>query len=325
MRLRLALVATSFWLLGSFGAASADPGIAEVEALLEKNRHDEAIAYLEALASERDARGLVSYHLAKAHLGKGNVDEAEDWITRAVKKDRANAAYYNARAGVYFRQTQEASILGKMGLAGKLRQDLEKAVELEPDNVEYRMDLLGFYTGAPGIAGGSNHKAMEQAEAIAKLDPVQGYRARADVYLADDKPEQAEAEYLEGLTHHPDSYDLNIGLVLGYGQLKQYEKAHEAIGRWQESVGGDGRADYQLGRLAAISGEYLTEGEAALRRYLELEELPEHASAFHWAYYRLGLVLRHQGHADAATVAFGKARELGAEDKQLLAMLDDLD
>lgn len=325
MRIRQSLFASTLVLLSLSVAAFGGADIAEVEAMLKKNRYDEAIAYLDALPSERDAEGEVSYQLAAAYLGKGDFDQAEDWMDRAVKKDGGNAAFYNYRAGVYFRQTQDAGIFGQMRLAGKLRRDLEKAVDLDPGNVDYRMDLLEYYTGAPGIAGGSKKKAMEQAEAIAKLDSVQGYIARGRVYLAEDKTQAAEAQYLEGLAQLPDNYDLNIRLVLSYGQREAYAKAYEAIGRWKENAPEDTRADYQLGRLAAISGKYLSDGETGLRRYLAIEEVPENGPELHWAYYRLGLVLRHLGQTDAATAAFEKARQMGAEDKQLLATLDELD
>jgi hypothetical protein len=41
------------------------------------------------------------------------------------------------------------------------------------------LDLLQFYLGAPRAFGGGIEKAEAQADAIAKLDPVMGQRARA--------------------------------------------------------------------------------------------------------------------------------------------------
>jgi hypothetical protein len=76
---------------------------------------------------------------------------------------------------------QEASFLIKPGLASSARQAWEKAVVLDPANLDARADLVQFHLFAPGFMGGSADEARRQADEIAKRDPVQGAVARASI------------------------------------------------------------------------------------------------------------------------------------------------
>ena len=59
-------------------------------------------------------------------------------------------------------------------LAGKVRNEFEAAVRLDPNNVDARSDLGEFYLEAPGIVGGGRDKAEAQTQALAALDPAKG-------------------------------------------------------------------------------------------------------------------------------------------------------
>lgn len=64
-------------------------------------------------------------------------------------------------------------------MVGDVRREFEQAVALDAKNVEARSDLLQFYLGAPPSFGGGIDKTEAQADALAKLDPAMGQRARA--------------------------------------------------------------------------------------------------------------------------------------------------
>src|SRR6185436_19118450 len=85
------------------------------------------------------------------------------------------------------------------------KDELEKAVELNPKYIDARMGLLQFYVVAPGMMGGSYDKAFDQAKAIKALDPIQGHRAYAFIYGNQKKPELAKKEYLDAVKEQPNS------------------------------------------------------------------------------------------------------------------------
>jgi len=57
-------------------------------------------------------------------------------------------------------------------LAGKVREEFERAVRLSPNDVDARLDLAEFYAEAPTIVGGGEQKARAQAQSIAALNPA---------------------------------------------------------------------------------------------------------------------------------------------------------
>jgi hypothetical protein len=54
---------------------------------------------------------------------------------------------------------------------------LERAVELNSNNVAARFDLLEYYLRAPPLLGGSSAEARRQAEEISKHDVARGIEA----------------------------------------------------------------------------------------------------------------------------------------------------
>jgi len=83
-------------------------------------------------------------------------------------------------------------------------------------------------------------------------------------------------------------------------------------------------AHYQLGKLGAVSGMYLDDAEAALRRYLEHEPTgtePEMASAL----WRLGMVLEHLGDVEGARASYEEALQLNPQHQEARAALARLE
>ena len=56
-----------------------------------------------------------------------------------------------------------------MRYAEKSKESLERAVELDPENVAALTDLMKYYKRAPGFLGGSDEKAREISKRLEKL------------------------------------------------------------------------------------------------------------------------------------------------------------
>jgi tetratricopeptide (TPR) repeat protein len=110
---------------------------------------------------------------------QGNMDAAiaEFKAAVAAQPDSAIAHLWLGRA--LGRKIEKAGPLQALRMVGDVRREFEQAVALDANNVEARSDLLQYYLGAPPSFGGGIDKAEAQADAIAKLDPAMGQRARA--------------------------------------------------------------------------------------------------------------------------------------------------
>ena len=109
--------------------------------------------------------------------GKIDAAIAEFKAAVAAQPDSSIAHLWLGRA--LGRKIENAGPLQAVLMVGDVRREFEQAVALDPNDLEARADLLQFYLGAPRAFGGGIEKAEAQADAIAKLDPAMGQRARA--------------------------------------------------------------------------------------------------------------------------------------------------
>jgi tetratricopeptide (TPR) repeat protein len=229
-------------------------------------------------------------------------------------------------------------------------------VELDPENVEARLSMMEFYLQAPSIVGGDLTKARAEAEAAARIDPVQGLPAVSRVALQQEKPAEAQAaidrlalvdkgkahlaraslhtsnEKTRGLavnelvavgTDDPkDAEDLtSAGLF-----LVRLDRPTEALALFEQAHRADPghlHATYQLGRSLLLSGGALDRAEAAFKGYLAGEPragMPSRAAA-HW---RLGMVYEAQGRKAEARREYEEALRLEPKNKEARKSLDGL-
>ena len=149
--------------------------------------------------------------------------------------------------------------------------------------------LFNFYRSAPAIIGGGADKARTQAQEIQKLDVVRGTLALVELSVADKKYEEA-FETLENFRRsHPEALD----------------------------------AVYQIGRVAALSGQRLDVGAAALKEYLA--HTPNDNQPPLWAaHWRLGQIFEKQGDPATARAEYEAALKLNPTQPQLIEAMKRL-
>lgn len=260
-------------LLGSLIATASGRALADFARALDcyqSRRFAESRRLFRELESGRPADPEVDFHLGRLALWFDEPEEAVTRLERAVAVRPGEARLHNALGDACGLMAQRAPLLGKLGWARRCRREYERALELDPANVDHHWSLLGYFALAPRLAGGSPARAGELAARIARLDPLQGRVARATLALVDGQPGQAMAEFDVVLRDDPENF-----LAL-----------------------------YQIGRCAAVGGSDAVRGVEALRRCLRLrppagENQPGHAHVHH----RLAELLERQGQAAAAAEA----------------------
>jgi tetratricopeptide (TPR) repeat protein len=311
--------------LAAGAVAAADPRAEALRAF--ESRDDRgALAQLEKLAAAASTDAELHYYLGRARLRNNKVDPAVEALQRAVELAPDQATYRLGLGSALSAQIQRAGIFKKASLAGKLKEQFERAVALAPDSIEARESLLLFYAQAPGIAGGSKDKAREQLAAIEKLNPPEALRMHAAMAQFDKKPDAEIVAAWEKAIAAPGA----TGTArFSYGQYLQSQKRwdaafaqFEALIRAQARVAG---AQYQVGKTAALAGQRLEDGEKALKAYLvsgpKDNSDPPRAAA-HW---RLGQVLEHAKRIDEARGQYRLALQEDPEMEEARKALDALD
>ena len=258
-------------------------------------------------------------HIANA-LRESALDRAVELGEKLVSQspDDGHAWHWLGRA--YGRQAQSASMLKRPGWAGKCFDAFEKAVALDPKNVEARFDLMQYYMQAPGFLGGSEDKAREQAVEIGKLDASLGGVALGQIAInVDDDEAEAEKFFRQAIAQGGDVRRARNALANLLAQQSRWDDVRALWSAVLAEHPDDGVALFMIGRTAAVSGEQLDEGLSALDRYLALAEKPVDigAAPAHW---RRGLVLEKLGREDEAVTALQAA--VAADPKFELAKKD---
>jgi tetratricopeptide (TPR) repeat protein len=244
----------------------------QARALYAAKQYPEARAVLEKLAAAEPQNAEARFYLGDLAQKRGDTDEQVNQLEQAVALAPNNATYLVALGGAYGEAAQKAGIFSKLGFAKKCLASFQKAVEIEPKNVDAHQALWSFYRAAPSFAGGGHDKAVVEAEEIRKLDPVAGATALGQLYVDDKKVDEAFALFVETLKTAPDNY----GLLYG------------------------------VGRTAAQSGTHLEQGEAALRKCLKLMP-PQGQPPIEAVHWRLGNIAEKRGDKPAAKAEYEAA------------------
>jgi len=297
------------------GLAVGNDSMQQAVSLYEQGALDEAQARFESMQNADPGYADNYYYLGRIQQSRGEYMEAADYFEKAVELDQQQSRYYQGLGEAYGSAAQNVSFLKQMRLAGKIRSAFERSVELDGDNIEARSSLITYYVSAPGIAGGSKEKALQQAREISKRNTYRGHLALAAVYQSQGEDEATEREYRAAIMESPD--EMSAYQALGI-YMTSKERFDEAMQVYESALKTDPDAmgiTYQLGRTASISGNYPERGEAAFTRYLEYTPLPDEPG-LDWANYRLGLIYQNQGKTEQAKYQYQHALALNANHKE---------
>lgn len=263
---------------------------------------------LEQIATMADAEPAcwqANVLLGRARLADGDIDHAIARFETAERQQSDDSTVHTWLGRALLSRAGERNSLDD---AEKGVEHLEKAIALDPENLDARQTLAAFHRVAPWIAGGDMDIADEQAEFIRERDPLRGLLMLAQNRMADGDEDEAIAMLRDALDEHPGWTDAALQLGLFYHDEERFDEAFAILNRFASQDGANPMFVYQLGRTAALSGRFLDEGREAMRRYVALaEEDDTLAVPPSPAWWRLGMIEEHAGNVDEARAAYAKA------------------
>ncbi len=290
-------------------APSSSSAVQRASRWIEEERFPEAERTLRQVLASRPADTEAIYYLGRVYLETERVDEAVKHYERAAKRHDDSSRVQQGLGEAYAVAALQASVFRQLGLARDARTAMERAVRLDPDNVEARVSLFEYYRHAPAVAGGGEAKARAQVAQIARRDRARGYELQGHLRRDAGDDEAAIASYRRAVAARPAETRARLSLVLTLVESRRFDEAFTEIDGLLERDPDHTSALYQLGRNAALSGKRLKEGEAALRAYLDHDPLrgqPSHA----WTNYRLGMIRQRMGEPASARYYLRRALSL---------------
>lgn len=256
----------------------------------------------------------------RAAMNRNDADAAAALFEKAVAQNPKSAEAHYLLGTAYGSQAQKASIFSQMSLAGKTKDEFEKAVALDPNLSEARFGLVQFYTMAPGIAGGSFDKAFAQTAEIKKRDPLLAHRAAAFIYTQQKKPDEARNEYLAEVREYPKSARAHIDLGVSYIVAKNFKAAADEFETAAKVEPTYMPVYFRLGQGAVLTSSNYAHGEESLRKYLAYTPKPDepsHARAHYW----LGQIFEKTGRKAEAKASFETSLKLNPAQKDVAEAL----
>lgn len=255
-------------------AESAAGELNAARELFAARNYPEAQSAYQRLAQVDPENFEVQFQLGELALRRNDPATAVVHLEQAARIDPRSARAQKRLGDALGTVAVSAPLLSKFGHAKKTVAAYERAVALDPSYISGREALFEYYRQAPGFVGGGLDKAAEQAAQIKALDATRGRIAFATLYVGEKKYAEALAQFDEVLATNPDDY----------------------------------MSLYQVGRLAALTGQHMDRGLAALRRCLGLNpppapETPSHAMV----QWRLGTLLEKTGDTAGARAAYSAA------------------
>lgn len=302
-------------------AQSSDlaPGIAHYNA----RRWAEAHAFFANAAKAQPGNVDAVIWYGRTLLSENEPGDAEDWFEKATRlaPRSSDAHLWLGRAiGV---QAATANPLRQPFLARRLKHTVDRAIELDPDNIDARELRWRFYSMAPAVMGGGESHARAEAAEVLKRNRYRGLLLNANTATRAKDFVTAERHFKAVVTENPDSIGAASAFASWLADRSRPADAFAVIDTYQKRHPSDPQSLYQVGRLAAATGQQLDRGEEALRKYLAAPPPPAlNLPSLSVVHMRLGIIAERRGNKAAARVAYEQALKLDPRSSQARRALE---
>ena len=276
------------------GRAAASPS-----EMLAAGRVDDVIASLHAQLEKTPSDAASHNYLCRAYLSLRDWDQAISACERAAFLEPRNSDYHLWLARAYGEKADRSSVFAAMSLARKVRKQFEIAVELNPRNVDARVDLAEFYTNAPGILGGGDDKVRAQASALAAIAPAQAHYVLGRLAEKNKDAGTAEKEYRAAVAASDGNAHDWLNLALFCKHQNRLNEMEEYLQRAVNSPTANNEVMVESAEVLLRAGRNPRIAAQFVRRYIASEAPSEKSPLFH-AHYVLGTALEKQGDTQGA-------------------------
>ena len=280
-----------------------------------ERRFAEARSDYEALfrANPRDASA--AYWLGRIALAEDDSERGVKWMERAVALDDRNSHYHFMLGSALGDHVDRVSKLKLPFMAKRIKGAFDRAVQLDPNNLEAREGLRIFYVRAPSVMGGSMAKAREQAAEIHQRSTWRGHYAYAQLAEHEKRLDEAERR-LQAAVAAVDSATPQWILGGFYQQHGRWKDAVATYERLLREHPTEVNAHLGIARSVILGDLPVVRAEEAVKAWMA--NLPKDAppGTHSIAHQRMGEVLQRSGKPIEARAAFQRALELDPKNER---------
>jgi tetratricopeptide (TPR) repeat protein len=212
-----------------------------------------------------------AFAAGRALLERGEAAKASPLLEQAAALAPKRAEYHYWLARSYTAEAKATTnAVRLLALAWDVGEELELAVQLDPDLLDARVRLVQYYEMTPRVVGGSSRKAREAARELAERDAPLGLWAHG--YLAYRAKQYGPARVsLRAAAASARDAQTKVQALMWLGWLSQETRQYEeAFATWRSILSVDATqtaAWYEIGRTASFCRCEVEAGRDALRKY----------------------------------------------------------
>lgn len=213
--------------------------------------------------------------IGQCHYMQGNPKKASEFFEKAVAADPLSSERRLWLGRAYGRRAETSSFVTAPSFATKARQNFEKAVELDPRNLEAVNDLFEYYLDAPGFLGGGLEKAAALAKRIGELDPVEYHYAQARLAEKRKEFQTAENQLRRATELAPRQVGRLIDLAKFLAKQGRYQESDEAFREAHKIAPDSPRVLFEQASVYIRARRNIELARELLKRYLESPLTPD--------------------------------------------------
>jgi Flp pilus assembly protein TadD len=252
--------------------ATSPAGLDQARKLYQLTDYQSSLKILQAIQPKD---GPVYELIGRNHYMQGEYKKATEVLEKAVAADPANSGYELWLGRAFGRRAETASPFTAPASANKARQHFEKAVQLDPHNMDALGDLFEYYLQAPGFLGGGLDKATATADQMAALDGSEGQWAQAR--LAEKKKEfgRAEEHLKRAAELAPHQAGRLIDLARFLARQGRYKESDQSFRNAEKIAPNNPQVLYARADTYIAQSRNLETARKLLQRYLQAQLSPD--------------------------------------------------
>jgi cytochrome c-type biogenesis protein CcmH/NrfG len=253
-------------------ALASDARLAAAHKLYNSTDYDRSLKVLLAIQPKG---APVLELMGRDYYMQTDYKRATDAFEKALTLDPANSDYALWLGRTWGRRAETSLPFTAPMHASKARQYFEKAVQLNPTNLEAQSDLFEYYLEAPGFLGGGLDRAQATAARMSELNPAEGQWAEAK--LAEKRKESGKAE--EHLRRAVELAPHQVGKLIELARFLtrqgRYQEAEQDFDRAEKVAPNSPRVVFSRASAYVEVHHNLDIAQQLLKRYMGMELEPD--------------------------------------------------